>query len=275
LLFNQYLVKAQVWDTAGQERFESMTKAYFRNAVGALLVFDVTSRASYEHMKNKWLVQLREFGHEDMFVLIVGNKCDMDQKRFVTIAEAAEFAESSGLDYIETSARTGDHVEIAFRRVIMSVARLLPGIKEHIKDQKLPKGWIYLTDKEKYLNMWTGDLVSSLPDSPALTGLVVNGFVQNPEDMAFRDSATSVTPPLLTLPLPYPHSFSLRSSLAGRTSRFSTDAGAPSKNQVQTITSENLKKSHDEILVSKSTSTSTSCTQSDKRKHCFSSCVLL
>jgi hypothetical protein len=254
-----------------------MTKAYFRNAVGALLVFDVTSRASYEHMKNKWLVQLREFGHEDMFVLIVGNKCDMDQKRSVTIAEAAEFAESSGLDYIETSARTGDHVEIAFRRVIMSVARLLPGIKEHIKDQKLPKGWIYLTDKEKYLNMWTGDLVSKLPDSPALTGLVVNGFLQNPEDMAFRDSATSVPPPALLPPAPSlaHHSISHR-SMTGSPARFSTDAGAGTgtKNEVQTVNSENLKKSNDEILVSKSCSTSCS-SQSEKRAYCFSSCVLL
>lgn len=190
IVLNHYIVKAQVWDTAGQERFESMTKAYFRNAAGAILVFDVTSRASFEHMKNKWLVQLREFGHEDMFVLIVGNKCDMENKRLVSIAEAAEFAESSGLDYIETSARTGENVEIAFRRVIMSVARLLPGIKEHIKDQKLPKGWLFITDKEKYLNLWTGDTVSSLPESPALTGLIVNGYRQHPEDMTFRDSAT-------------------------------------------------------------------------------------
>jgi hypothetical protein len=174
-----------------------MTKAYFRNAVGAVLVFDVTNRSSYERMKNKWLVQLREFGHEDMFVLIVGNKSDMNTKRVVTIAEAAEFAESTGLDYVETSARTGDNVEIAFRRVIMSVARLLPGIKEAIKDQKLPKGWLYLTELEKYLNYWTGDLVPTRPETPALTGLVVNGFVQTPEDMAFRDSASSVFPPPL------------------------------------------------------------------------------
>jgi small GTP-binding protein len=200
LILNQYLVKAQIWDTAGQERFESMTKAYFRNAVGALLVFDVTNRSSYERMKNKWLVQLREFGHEEMFVLIVGNKSDMSQtKRVVTIAEAAEFAESTGLDYLETSARTGENVEIAFRRVIMSVARLLPGIKEVIKDQKLPKGWLYLTEQEKYLNYWTGDLVSTRPETPALTGLVVNGFIQQPEDMAFRDSASYDTPSYLFL----------------------------------------------------------------------------
>jgi GTPase SAR1 family protein len=70
-----------------------MTRAYFRNAVGAILVYDVTKRQSFDNMKNKWLSQLKEFGHEDMYIIIVGNKSDLDiNKHAVRQAEAAEFA---------------------------------------------------------------------------------------------------------------------------------------------------------------------------------------
>jgi small GTP-binding protein len=188
-MINQYTVKAQIWDTAGQERFESMTKAYFRNACGAILVYDIGNRQSFENMKNKWLVQLREFGHEDIFVLIVGNKCDMNGKRIISVGEAAEFAESCGLDFIETSARTGENVEVAFRRVIISVARLLPVIKDHIKSQNVPSGWLYLPDKQKYINLWTTDLVEDKPTEEAKSGLIVTANRLISEDIAFRDSA--------------------------------------------------------------------------------------
>lgn len=70
-----------------------MTRAYFRNAVGAVLVYDVTKRQSFENMKNKWLSQLQDFGHEDMYIIIIGNKCDIDPSQHVVRqAEAAEFA---------------------------------------------------------------------------------------------------------------------------------------------------------------------------------------
>lgn len=70
LEFEKCTVKAQIWDTAGQERFESMTKAYFRDAVGAALVFDVTSRQSFLNVQTTWLNQLREFGHDGMKVIL-------------------------------------------------------------------------------------------------------------------------------------------------------------------------------------------------------------
>lgn len=70
-----------------------MTRAYFRNAVGAVLVYDVTKRQSFENMKNKWISQLQEFGHQDMYIIIIGNKCDVEQSQHaVHAAEAAEFA---------------------------------------------------------------------------------------------------------------------------------------------------------------------------------------
>ena len=70
-----------------------MTRAYFRNAVGAILVYDVSKRQSFENMKTNWLEQLREYGHEGMHIIIVGNKCDLDSsRRAVSQVEGAEFA---------------------------------------------------------------------------------------------------------------------------------------------------------------------------------------
>lgn len=90
---HDYSVKAQLWDTAGQERFESMTRAYFRNAVGAILVYDVTKRQSFENLKNKWISELQEFGHHDMYIIIIGNKADLDSSQHaVRSGEAADFA---------------------------------------------------------------------------------------------------------------------------------------------------------------------------------------
>ena len=70
-----------------------MTRAYFRNAVGAILVYDVTKRQSFENIKNTWIPQLQEFGHENMYMIIIGNKSDLDpSQHIVRQAEAAEFA---------------------------------------------------------------------------------------------------------------------------------------------------------------------------------------
>lgn len=68
--FERCIVKAQIWDTAGQERFESMTKVYYRDALGALLVYDATNRASFDNLKSVWLKQLKEYGHENIGLVL-------------------------------------------------------------------------------------------------------------------------------------------------------------------------------------------------------------
>ncbi len=75
--FEKSLIKAQLWDTAGQERFESMTKAYYRDAVGAALIFDVCNRQSFDSLRNVWLRQVSEFGHESMRLIL--GKLSYDQ----------------------------------------------------------------------------------------------------------------------------------------------------------------------------------------------------
>ncbi|KAJ1437798.1 Small GTPase superfamily [Sesbania bispinosa] len=114
------LIKAQIWDTAGQERFRAITSSYYRGALGALLVYDITRRSSYENI-GKWLVELREFGGEDMVVILVGNKSDLDQTREVEKEEGKGFAEAEGLCFMETSALKNLNVEEVFLQMITQI----------------------------------------------------------------------------------------------------------------------------------------------------------
>lgn len=72
--FEKCSIKAQIWDTAGQERFENMTKIYFRDAVGAALVYDICRRDSFNNLKTTWLTQIREHAHADI-PMILGEQC--------------------------------------------------------------------------------------------------------------------------------------------------------------------------------------------------------
>lgn len=128
--FERCIVKAQVWDTAGQERFDSMTKAFYRDAVGAFLVFDVNNPNSLENLKKVWINQLKEFGYSGIKRVLIGNKTDINGKVSKEIRESAvELAETEGIDYYETSALSGECVDAAFRRLILHVASLLPDVR--------------------------------------------------------------------------------------------------------------------------------------------------
>ncbi|KAE8709663.1 Ras-related protein RABA6a [Hibiscus syriacus] len=87
------IIKAQIWDTAGQERFRAITSSYYRGALGAVLVYDITRRATFDSVK-KWMHELREFGDSTIVVVLVGNKSDLSQFREVTEEEARNLAES-------------------------------------------------------------------------------------------------------------------------------------------------------------------------------------
>lgn len=106
-------VKLQIWDTAGQESFRSIARSYYRDAAGALLVFDVTRRETFKHLE-KWLQETRQFASQQICITLVGNKTDLNKKRAITREEAEEFAKEFDLSYIETSAKTADGVDEAF-----------------------------------------------------------------------------------------------------------------------------------------------------------------
>lgn len=115
-------IKLQIWDTAGQERFRSIAKAYFRNAVGVILVFDITERKTFEEV-NMWLNDVHSLCDPAAAVLLVGNKSDLEDSRVITLAEAENFAKNHQLTYLETSALNGSNVTEAFLHTATSIYR--------------------------------------------------------------------------------------------------------------------------------------------------------
>lgn len=110
-------VKAQIWDTAGQERFRAITNTYYRGAVGALLVYDITKYSTYENVA-RWLKELQEQGDEGLIIMLVGNKTDLADSRAVTTEEAKEFSDTNQLKFIETSGLNASNVEEAFETIL-------------------------------------------------------------------------------------------------------------------------------------------------------------
>jgi len=108
------VVKLQCWDTAGTESFRSITRSYYRGAAGCLLVYDVTSRPSFEHART-WLADVRAHADPHLTCILVGNKNDLTQeRRQVSAEEGGRWAEEEGLLFVEASAKSGANVEGAF-----------------------------------------------------------------------------------------------------------------------------------------------------------------
>ena len=120
LTIDEKKVKLQIWDTAGQERFRSISKAYYRNAVGVILVFDITERKSFDDLPS-WLNDVHALCDPNAVIQLIGNKCDLGSQRVVTIAEAEQFAEHHHMKYIETSAKAGQNIREAFIHVATTI----------------------------------------------------------------------------------------------------------------------------------------------------------
>jgi len=130
-------IKLQIWDTAGQESFRSITRSYYRGAAGALLVYDITRRDTFTHL-SRWLQEARQNGNENMTIMLIGNKCDLEHRRQVSPEEGKKkFADENGLMFLETSAKTAHNVEEAF---------LKPAQEIYLKVQK----GIYDVSNEQY-----------------------------------------------------------------------------------------------------------------------------
>ena len=117
LVVEDKTIKAQIWDTAGQERFRAITSSFYKGAVGALLVYDITKEGTFEHVE-KWLQELLDYAEPNIVVMLVGNKCDMKNLRQIKVEDATAFAEKNKLAFLETSALDATNVEVAFQRVI-------------------------------------------------------------------------------------------------------------------------------------------------------------
>ncbi|KAF9184666.1 Ras- protein Rab-11A [Haplosporangium sp. Z 767] len=117
-------IKAQIWDTAGQERYRAITSAYYRGAVGALLVYDIAKHATYENV-GRWLKELRDHADTNIVIMLVGNKSDLRHLRAVPTDEAKQFAAENGLSFIETSALDASNVELSFQRILTEIYRIV------------------------------------------------------------------------------------------------------------------------------------------------------
>ncbi|MCL7023898.1 hypothetical protein MKW94_015401 [Papaver nudicaule] len=117
-------IKAQIWDTAGQERYRAITSAYYRGALGALLVYDVTKPTTFENV-SRWLKELRDHADSNIVIMLIGNKTDLKHLRAVTTEDAQSFAEKEGLSFIETSALEAINVEKAFQTILGEIYRII------------------------------------------------------------------------------------------------------------------------------------------------------
>jgi len=126
-------VKLQIWDTAGQERFRTITSSYYRGAHGIIVVYDVTDRDTFEHVK-QWLQEIDRYANEHVNKLLVGNKSDLEDKRQVSKEEGQAFADEHGIKFLETSAKDASNVEPAFQEMAKQIKSRMDG--ESFKETK-------------------------------------------------------------------------------------------------------------------------------------------
>ena len=133
---NGHSIKLQLWDTAGQDRFRAIVKAYYRNAVGGLLVFDITNRDSFASLE-EWHDEVVKYAepHKPVFVL-VGNKDDQARLRQVSREEALQFARNHEMEYIETSAKSGHNVQATFQMLSQRILQMMSNGDIRVED-----GW--------------------------------------------------------------------------------------------------------------------------------------
>ena len=105
--------RLQIWDTAGQENYRSITRAYYKNSVCAVLVYDISNRETFDHISN-WVEDCMAQSPKTVFMILVGNKSDLKEYRQVTFEEGKEMAKKNNMMFFETSAKTGENVEKLF-----------------------------------------------------------------------------------------------------------------------------------------------------------------
>ena len=117
---NGHKIKAQIWDTAGQEKYKSITGAYFKGSKGALVVYDITQKSTYESLE-KWVNDLKSAGDPKITIILIGNKSDLEENRQVSKEQGEEKAKSFGCAFLETSALSGDNIDKAFNMMVKEI----------------------------------------------------------------------------------------------------------------------------------------------------------
>jgi Ras-related protein Rab-8A len=117
-------IKLQIWDTAGQERFRTITTAYYRGAMGILLVYDVTSEESFANIRN-WIRSIEQHATDNVNKVLIGNKADLMEKRMVDTARGQALADEFQIKFFETSAKSAQNVEEAFFTIARDIKKRL------------------------------------------------------------------------------------------------------------------------------------------------------
>jgi len=127
-------IKIQIWDTAGQEAFQAITRTYYKGAIGALLVYDITKHDTFDHI-NKWINEVKNNGSKDIVCMLIGNKKDLEEERQVKYEEGKEIADKNNMLFLETSAKTSENVQECF---YLSAEKILDQISKTGIDPTLP-----------------------------------------------------------------------------------------------------------------------------------------
>ncbi|XP_018427246.1 PREDICTED: ras-related protein Rab-3D [Nanorana parkeri] len=114
---NEKRVKLQIWDTAGQERYRTITTAYYRGAMGFLLMYDISNLESFNAVQD-WATQIKTYSWDNAQVLLVGNKCDLEDERVIPAEDGRRLAEELGFEFFEASAKENINVKQVFERLV-------------------------------------------------------------------------------------------------------------------------------------------------------------
>ena len=141
-----------IWDTAGKERCKNIPASYYRGGNGVLVVYDITERETFENL-NTWLIEIEKNANKNVYKLLIGNKCDLEDKRKVSYQEGKDFADSNGMKFIETSAKTASKVQEAFElltsEIIKSNLNKEKGLEKKEKSVHLSSGGADISAKKK------------------------------------------------------------------------------------------------------------------------------
>lgn len=168
---NQNTVDMQVWDTCGLEKFRTVTRSYYRNNHGCVIIFDITCRDSFNNVM-EWYRDLKEYGLKEQIIVIVGNKKDLSGERLVYLKEIDELLTKINLTYIEVSAKTGENVQYLFEYISLK----LLARDEHSK--KIP---------ESSNNFTTSEI---LRNSVTLNKSLHSVLFNNKHDKRFKENKT-------------------------------------------------------------------------------------
>ena len=119
-IVDNHKIKAQIWDTAGQERYKAITRAYYKGAKGAFIVYDITRKDTFDDI-DKWRNELVNSCNKEVTIMLIGNKCDLEDSREISKEQGEEKAKSFGFSFLETSAYSGENLEKGFEMLIKEI----------------------------------------------------------------------------------------------------------------------------------------------------------